>query len=170
MGPVPVVRNLVDWGVSAERCVPTEETWVSLAQDLRVLSIAAAHLQYERDDQGNSSYVGYVLAFADRKVYFAGDTCVTQDLIDGLRTIGPLNMAVLPVNEHNFFRGRRGIVGNMSVREAFLLAQEVGIQTVVPVHWDMFEVNSVSPAEIRAVYEHMRPGFSMRLQEEVIEL
>jgi hypothetical protein len=46
-----------------------------------------------------------------------------------------------------------GIVGNMSIREAFGLAAEVGIEQVVPVHWDMFVVNSTSPKEIEAVYE-----------------
>jgi L-ascorbate metabolism protein UlaG (beta-lactamase superfamily) len=59
----------------------------------------------------------------------------------------------LPVNEDNFFRRRRGIVGNMTIREAFGLAAEVGIQSVVPVHWDMFAVNSASPEEIKAVYK-----------------
>jgi L-ascorbate metabolism protein UlaG (beta-lactamase superfamily) len=64
----------------------------------------------------------------------------------------PIDIALLPVNEDNFFRRRRGIVGNMTIREAFGLAAEVGIRRVVPVHWDMFAVNSASPEEIKAVY------------------
>ena len=60
---------------------------------------------------------------------------------------------MLPVNEDNYFRRRRGIVGNMTVREAFGLASEVGIRTVLPVHWDMFCVNSTSLLEIQAVYD-----------------
>ena len=44
-------------------------------------------------------------------------------------------------------------MGNMTIREAFGLAAEVGIQSVAPVHWDMFAVNNASPEEIKAVYK-----------------
>ena len=36
--------------------------------------------------------------------------------------------------------------------EAFELAREVKIKKVIPVHWDMFEINSTSMAEIMGVY------------------
>jgi L-ascorbate metabolism protein UlaG (beta-lactamase superfamily) len=70
-----------------------------------------------------------------------------------LKGAGPIDTALLPVNEDNYFRRRRGIVGNMTIREAFGLAAELGIRSVVPVHWDMFAVNSASPDEIKAVYK-----------------
>ena len=44
----------------------------------------------------------------------------------------------------------------MSIREAFEFAEDVNAKTLVPVHWDLFEVNSVSPTEIKAVYESNR--------------
>ena len=43
-------------------------------------------------------------------------------VIDALNALAPIAVAILPVNEFNFFRSRQGIVGNMSVREAFGLA------------------------------------------------
>ena len=71
------------------------------------------------------------------------------------------------MNEDNFFRRRRGIVGNMSLREAFELAAEVGISTVVPVHWDMFAVNSTSPDEINAVYNSKAWPFQLIKPEDI---
>jgi hypothetical protein len=38
--------------------------------------------------------------------------------------LGPIDVAFLPMNERSFFRKRRGIIGNMSVREAFAMAAE----------------------------------------------
>ena len=64
-----------------------------------------------------------------------------DELIDVLKNIGDIDIALLPVNEDNYFERRRGIVGNMSARDAFGLAAEVGIKSVVPVHWDMFAIN-----------------------------
>jgi glycosyltransferase involved in cell wall biosynthesis len=76
----------------------------------------------------------------------------------------------LPVNEHNFFRGRRGIIGNMSIREAFGLASEIGAKQVVATHWDMFAANSVEPDEIRLVHQKLDPGFALLIHPSVIHL
>ena len=48
-----------------------------------------------------------------------------------------------------FFRARRGIIGNLSVHEAFQFAEEIAVKQLVPVHWDMFAANAVDPEEIR---------------------
>jgi len=69
----------------------------------------------------------------------------------------------MPVNERNFYREKRGIVGNMSVREAFQMATDIGVKTLVPTHWDMFAPNSVYKEELNLLYELMRPPFEMRL-------
>ncbi|MDV7398694.1 hypothetical protein RZS08_45230, partial [Arthrospira platensis SPKY1] len=86
-------------------------------------------------------------------LYMAGDTRLCDELIDALKAAGPIHTAFLPVNEINYFRNRRGIIGNMSVREAFGLAQELGFEQVVAVHWDMFAINEVYPEEIRLVHQ-----------------
>jgi len=58
----------------------------------------------------------------------------------------------------------------MSVREAFLLADEVGIEEVVPVHWDMFAANAVGLDEIRAVHAQMRPRCRLSIQPDHFQI
>lgn len=164
MGPPPVLRALQGWGVAAERLHPAEEAWVTLAPGLAVHAVPAAHPEIERDESGRLACVGYVLEEDGHRIYVAGDTSLRQPLLDALEGLAPIATALLPVNERNFFRDRRGIIGNMSVREAFQMASELGIRNVVPVHWDMFAANAVGPGEIAAVYEHMRPGFELHMQ------
>ena len=41
----------------------------------------------------------------------------------------------------------------MSIREAFQLTDELKIKSLFPVHWDMFDCNSVLPEEIKVIYE-----------------
>ena len=170
MGPPPVLERLREWGITPDRLRPALEAWGELGPDLRVHALPAAHPTPRRDQNGNSLCVGYLLEHAGSRLYLAGDTSVTQELLDALKKHTPICTAILPVNEHNFFRARRGIVGNMSIREAFLLAEELGIDHVVPVHWDMFAVNAVDPEEIRAVYRQMRPRFQLLLQPQTLPM
>ena len=170
MGPEPVLALLRDWGVGEERLRLATEEWSGLAPELRVHAVPAAHPVCERDGKGRPRYVGYVLEHQARRLYIAGDTAVTQELIDSLAALKPIAAAMLPVNEQNFFRARRGIVGNMSVREAFQLADELGIECVIPVHWDMFAANSVSTEEMHAVYQHVKPRFRLLVQPSHITL
>ncbi|TQD38938.1 MBL fold metallo-hydrolase, partial [Marilutibacter aestuarii] len=164
MGPPSVLRLLAEWGVEEGRLFPAREAWEPLAPGLSVHAVPAAHPEIRRDPEGRLDCVGFVLQRAGRRAYLAGDTSVKQALIDALAKLAPIDVAVLPVNEPNFFRARRGIIGNMSVREAFAMADELGIGTVVPVHWDMFAANAVGLDEIRAVYAQMQPAFSLSIQ------
>jgi L-ascorbate metabolism protein UlaG (beta-lactamase superfamily) len=170
MGPAPVLKLLAEWGLPGERLQLAEEAWFTLADDLTVHAVPAAHPRIERNDLGQLRHVGFVIDYHGKRLYLAGDTSVDQVLIDALEALRPLTAALLPVNEHNFFRGRRGIVGNMSVREAFQLADELGIQHVVPVHWDMFAANAVGVDEIRAVHAHMRPAFQLHVHPDQLPL
>lgn len=169
-GPQPVVEKLLSWGISAERVRLASEEWSGLAENLRLRAVPAAHPEIERDDAGHLACVGYVLEHARELIYLAGDTCVKQEIIDAIKVLGPVHTAFLPVNEHNFFRGRRGIIGNMSVREAFQFAQEIRAKQVVAVHWDMFAINAVDPDEIRLIHQRMKPGFDLLLNPEKLNL
>jgi L-ascorbate metabolism protein UlaG (beta-lactamase superfamily)/glycosyltransferase involved in cell wall biosynthesis len=170
VGPEPVVRHLIEWGIARNRITLASESWHPLAGDLRLRAIPAAHPEIKRDEQGNLSCVGYLLEYAGHLIYLAGDTFARQEIIDALVVDGPIHTAFLPVNEHNFFRNRRGIIGNMSVREAFQFAVEIGVKQVVAVHWDMFECNAVDPGEIRLIHQHLNPGFTLLLQPNAINL
>ena len=170
MGPAAVLSILNDWGIEPGRCVLASEQWQELGPNLRILATPAAHPEIERDVDGNLRYVGYIIDYKGRLLYLAGDTSVADELINVLLAQNGIDIAFMPVNERNFFRQRRGIIGNMSVREAFHLAIEVGIKKLVPVHWDMFGANSVSIDEIKAIHVDMKPGFELLLQPKTLEI
>ncbi len=171
MGPPAVLANLRDWGIERNRLyLASEVAWRQLSRDLRVIAVPAAHPGIERDEQRQSAFVGYLLNYQDCLIYHAGDTALTQEVIDAVTAHGTAHTAFLPVNERNFFRNRCGIIGNMSVREAFGFAEEIGARQVVPVHWDMFAANETLAEEIRAVYRRMQPDFSLLLSPRVLNL
>jgi L-ascorbate 6-phosphate lactonase len=153
IGPLAVRRQLKQWGISDERILPATLEQLDLGEGLRVQAIPAAHPTIRYDQDKMPQAVGYLFNYRGRSLYVAGDTSMCDELLDTLKRVGPVDVAYLPVNEDNFFRRRRGIIGNMSIREAFGLAVEVPIKTVIPVHWDMFASNSACPQEIKAVYQ-----------------
>lgn len=170
IGPPSVRTNLIQWGIDQSRILAAGEEWQQLGNELKICAVPAAHPVMKRDAEGQLACVGYLLEYAGRRIYLAGDTSVTQHILDILKEHGRIHTAFLPVNEHNFFKGRRGIIGNMSVREAFQMADEIDARQVVAVHWDMFDVNSVDPAEIRIIHERMRSDFRLLIDPDTIEL
>jgi L-ascorbate 6-phosphate lactonase len=167
LGPAEVRDALLGYGIDAGRILDPAEKWLTLTPELRVHPVPAAHPELERDREGGARCLGFVLEYAGRRIYHAGDTSPRQELIDLLRSLGPLHAGLIPVNECSFFKERMGIVGNMSLREAFSLAEEIGIDTLVPMHWDMFAPNSVSREEIELVYRQLyaqpQPPFALSL-------
>lgn len=170
LGPYPVLEKLRNWGISDDRLVLAEETWISLTKDLKVKAIPAAHPEIVRNEQGQLGFVGFLIDYAGKKIYLAGDTFAREEIITSIKAEGDVHTAILPVNEHNYFKGRAGIVGNMSIREAFQLAQEIGARQVVAVHWDMFVDNSVDPEEIKLVHKKLKPPFTLLLKPEMLNL
>jgi L-ascorbate 6-phosphate lactonase len=170
MAPEPVRKQLKDWGIAEDRIFGAPSTSIDLGSGLRVKAVPAAHPRILLGQDGKPKAVGYVLERNGKRIWVAGDTSVCDELIQVMRDLGRIHTALLPVNEDNFYRRRRGIVGNMSLREAFGLAAELQIKHVVPVHWDLFEINSTSPEEIRAVYCAYSWPFQLVMRAEEITL
>lgn len=164
MGPASVLELLKAWGIAESRLYLAEENWQRLPNELEVMAVPAAHLTVERDAENRLRFLGFLLNYAGNKIYIAGDTVVCDELINALKAQLPIHTAFLPVNEHNYFKNRRGIIGNMSAREAFLLADELQFKQVVALHWDMFAINSVSPAEIRLIHETLRTNVDLLIE------
>lgn len=170
LAPAPVIFQLINLGIDHNRITLAQEDWFDLGSNLTVRTIPAAHPNIVRDTNNNLLCVGYLFAYNEQYIYFAGDTTAHQDIIDILKLHKPIHTAFLPVNEHNFFRQRNGITGNMSPREALLFAQEIHAQNVVPIHWDMFAENAVDPSEVYSAYHQIKPNYRLLISPKSINL
>lgn len=168
IGPEPARKKLKDWKLPDNRIVSASPEWVQMCPNVFVRAVPAAHPKITMAADGQPRAVGYIFQRQGRRTWIAGDTSVTEDLICSLKPLLPIKTAFLPVNEDNFFRRRRGIVGNMSIREAFGLAAELGISQVIPVHWDLFEANNTTSAEIHAVFDSYSWPFKLLMNTEAV--
>ena len=154
IGPSPVRKLLDKWGIPKNSIIIPSLEKIKLKSEISLHPIPAAHPQISYDIDNVPNCLGWLLEFDSKKIYIAGDTSLCQELIDFMKKFNSIDIGLLPVNEDNYYRRRRGIVGNMSIREAFQFAIDINIKKLIPVHWDLFEANSVSPDEIKAVYNH----------------
>ena len=110
-----------------------------------ITAVAAAHTNYEKDAEGNDKYLGYFIDVNGVKVFHSGDTVVTDDLIRETKEVNP-DIALLPINGGDYARTKRGIVGNMTFREAADFSVEIGADMLLPIHYDLFPNNRDNPS------------------------
>jgi len=109
----------------------------------KITAVPAAHNLLEKDDWGRHRFLGYVIQTDTWTLYHAGDTKLFEDLEARLRPF-QIDIALLPINGD---RPERGVAGNLSGREAAVLAKNIGARIAIPCHYDMFEFNTVTPDE-----------------------
>lgn len=143
--PAPLVGSLAASGVRRERVYAAVAGVPAGWGGIRVTPVPAAHAEYILDECGNHRFLGYFLEMNEVRLYHAGDTVVTEELLALVRDFAP-HVVLLPINGGDYFRTGRGIVGNMLAREAADFAVAAGADLVIPIHWDMFPNNRDNPA------------------------
>ena len=138
--PAPEKAGVVALGLDENRVIGArvgEE--IALKGGVRIVPVAAAHDTYRTDENGDEHALGYVIRMGEISCFHAGDTVLTQRLIDDLRALGPIHAACLPVNGLDFERTSRGVVGNMDEYDAAYLAECIGAELVLPMHFDLVQ-------------------------------
>lgn len=152
-------------GIPDDKLILANEDMITLNNNIIVRPIPAAHPTIEKDNQNCYKYLGFLFQINGNKLYHSGDTFVHQTIIDILYPFLPINTVILPINEHNFFRDKIGIIGNMGIRDAFNFAELLQSDQLIPIHWDMFKCNSVYKEEIIFLYNLLKPNFELNLME-----
>src|ERR1700730_17890186 len=130
-------------GVAPDRLIgAVAEEQITLAADLKVLPLPAAHERFKQDALGRHHYLGFVLSAANHPIYHSGDCIPFDGLTSRLREL-TCEVALLPVNGRDKLRESQGIPGNFTLEEASQLCAEAEIKTMIAHHYGMFEFNTV---------------------------
>jgi len=95
--------------------------------------------------------VGYVIRNGPFALYHAGDTRRVQGIAEAVAPHG-VDVAIVPVN---------GKLGNMSGADAARLAHEAGARIAVPCHYEMFRIDTASPARFVAECVRLRQEYRL---------
>jgi L-ascorbate metabolism protein UlaG (beta-lactamase superfamily) len=166
--PRPLVDAVAAAGVPRDRLVGAQPDERIRLDGVTIDPIPARHgvgmadaYTFGRELSGGLyRYLGYVLDDGVARVYHAGDTVVYEGQAERLRTRG-VDVALLPINGRDHFREAAGIVGNMDHREAARLADDAGVDVLVPMHYDTFPQNLGFPAHLIDVVRREHPAVAV---------
>jgi L-ascorbate metabolism protein UlaG (beta-lactamase superfamily) len=116
----------------------------------------AFHSSSNNDGEYMGEPCGIVVGVDDKRVYFAGDTCVFGDMQLIRRLYAP-DVAVLPIGDHY----------TMGPKEASLAVELLGVKRVVPCHFGTFPALTGTPEQLDVgadvTVERIEPGGSITL-------
>jgi L-ascorbate 6-phosphate lactonase len=170
MLPAPLVSDVLsDLQLPANRVCGVQPGQVIEHQRVRVHIVASRHGlnvsdAYNFGEQlsgGLVRYCGYVVELGGARIYHSGDCVPYAGLVEQLRELRP-HVALLPINGRDFFReAEHNIVGNMDYREAARLASDIGVDLLIPMHWELFALNRGFPGDLVAYTSDHFPRLSV---------
>ena len=106
-------------------------------------------LEFVDCDHGTGALdaVGVIVAYDNKKVYIAGDTCLRIDSAEKLRNKGPFDIVIAPIN---------GAYGNLNEAECAKLSSLLEPKLTIPCHYGMFASHGGNPG---LFYEIMKEHY-----------
>lgn len=138
--------TLVEAGLEEDRIVVPEVGEPIEVSGATVTAVPSAHTELEYDAGRGYPYLGYVIEWNGVTIYHAGDTVVYDGLIETL-SAWHIDLAFIPINGRDYFRTKRGIIGNTGFRETAELVETLDIGLLVPTHYDLIEGNTADPGQ-----------------------
>jgi L-ascorbate metabolism protein UlaG (beta-lactamase superfamily) len=167
--PSPLVDAALALGLPSNRVIGAQPGVAIETGGVRVEPVAACHGVNVEDaytlgeeiSDGRVRYLGYVVEVGGVRVYHSGDCIPYPGQVERLSALKP-NVACLPINGRDFFRESEfNIVGNMDFREAARVANDIGAQVLVPMHWELFAQNRGYPGDLLAYTTEHYPNLSV---------
>jgi L-ascorbate metabolism protein UlaG (beta-lactamase superfamily) len=137
-------ERVIAMGIDAGRVVVPPVDAPLTFGPITVTAIPAAHEGLDYTPERGYPYLGYVIRLNGVVAYHSGDCCMYDGLIERLRQHKP-DVAMLPINGHDWKRLHERCIGNMTYREAADLADEADIDVTIPMHYGMFRNNHEPP-------------------------
>ena len=119
-------------------------------------------IDFVKCDHGDGApdAVGVVVTVDNKKIYFAGDTCLHLDWAEYLKQKGPFDIMIAPIN---------GAYGNLNEEECFQLSEAVKPQYTIPCHFGMFASHGGSIKRFLELMGKTHP-FYLMTQGEVLKI
>ena len=152
--PAPYANDVTQYGVDAKNIIFARAFEEIELKGFTLIPIPSAHEEFHTDDNGNYCELGYVIKTKEQTFFHAGDMCMYEGLVENLEKFS-INIAFLPINGRDYFRNKNDIIGNFNTDEAVLLAKEINADILVPMHHDLYDVNSVDVGSfVNAIEKH----------------
>jgi N-acyl-phosphatidylethanolamine-hydrolysing phospholipase D len=141
----------------------TELDWddTKKAGPITVTAIPAVHFSSRSlFDRNETLWAGYSISDGHTKVYFSGDTGYHSFFKDLGRRYGPFDLGMVPIGAYQRASNLKST--HTTPEEAVRLGQDLGVKTLVPMHWGSLVLSYEPPFEppARFLKAGLATGFS----------
>ena len=149
---------LTQLGVAAERIVVPRALDAMQVGSMQLTAVPGAHYEKEYDEQLGYRWFGFLIEWNGVSFYHAGDTIIYPGYIETLQQLPTPDVALLPVNGRDWYRETEAAaVGNLMPVEAARLARDLGWDTLIPGHNDLYPNNAIPQGDIHTALAAVNP-------------
>lgn len=139
--PKAAERKMLELGVGRERIYTLRGDDSIDIDNIKINAIPAKHEEFDFTEEYGYPYLSYIMNIDGFSILHAGDTIPYPGQRDKLGNFD-IDMAFLPINGRCERRRQLGMQGNFTYNEAVELASILKPRITVPMHYDMFSVNT----------------------------
>ena len=141
--------------------------------EINIYAVPAKHEEFDEHSQKGYPYLSYVINIDGISLFHAGDTIPYSGQVERLKQ-HRIDLAFLPINGRDEFRHKFDLAGNFTCEEAIRFALDINAGLTIPMHYDMFAINTADINEFRRMadkenlrYQIMDHGGSIGFPEEI---
>ena len=141
-------------------------------KEIYIHAVPAKHEEFDKHPEKGYPYLSYVISIDGISVFHAGDTIPYPGQVERVKK-HRIDLAFLPVNGRDEFRQKLDFEGNFTCDEAVRFALDIKAGLTIPMHYDMFTINTADINEFRTIadkrnlnYQIMEHGGSVDFPRE----
>ncbi len=143
-------------GLPAARCIVARSAPLRLGE-FTVTPVPSAHYTRENDPVKGERWLGFLIEGNGVRLYHTGDTIIFDGYVDALKALPRPDLVVACSNGRDARRDALNITGNLMPVEAVWLARELGWDTLIFGHNDLFAFNSLQPGALAEAVAVVHP-------------
>jgi L-ascorbate metabolism protein UlaG (beta-lactamase superfamily) len=143
-------NTLRGYGIADERIHTMRGDDEMHLKGIEIYAVPCKHEQFDKHPQKGYPYLGYIININGFTVFHAGDTIPYEGQVERLRK-HKIDLAFLPINGRDEFRAGLNLEGNFTCEEAVRFALDIKAGITIPMHYDMFTINTADISEFRGI-------------------
>lgn len=153
--PECALDTMLNLGVEEERIRTMKGDDELQLGGISVHAIPAMHEDFDRHPEKGYPYLSYLMRIDGINIFHAGDTIRYNGQAERLRQYR-IDLACLPINGRDDFRHGLDFAGNLDCEEAVRFARDISAALTIPMHYDMFTINTADVNEFSRIADAHR--------------
>ncbi len=165
-------QTMLDFHISGERIHTLKGNDSLTISGININAVPAKHEQFDKDEIKGYPYLSYVINIEGFNLLHAGDTIPYKGQIEKFKPHN-IDLAFVPINGRDSFRHDLEFKGNFNCVEAVDFAHGIAAGLTVPMHYNMFSINTGDVEEFRRIAAErklnhfvMKPSMPLAIKKE----